>query len=54
MDGFADKLEALGDRSGNPTMQDFAMLSAQYRRAYVRSLPSYTPADDTSLTLRFY
>jgi hypothetical protein len=43
---FADKLQALGERSGNPTFQDFADLSAQYRRAYVQALPSYTPSDN--------
>ena len=43
MSAFADKLQALGERSGNLTLQDFAELSAQYRRAYVQSLPSYTP-----------
>ncbi len=46
MDAFADKLQALGERSGNLTLQDFAVLSAQYRRAYVQSLPSYTAADN--------
>jgi hypothetical protein len=43
---FADKLQALGERSGNPTFQDFADLSAQYRRAYVQALPSYTASDN--------
>ena len=46
MAAFADKLQTLGERSGNPTLQDFATLSAQYRRAYVQSLRSYTPAND--------
>jgi hypothetical protein len=45
MSAFADKLQTLGERSGNPILQDFATLSAQYRRAYVQALPSYTPAD---------
>lgn len=45
MSAFADKLRDLGERSGNPTLQDFATLSAQYRRAYVQALPSYTSAD---------
>jgi hypothetical protein len=45
MTAFADKLQGLGERSGNPILQDFATLSAQYRRAYVQALPSYTPAD---------
>jgi hypothetical protein len=42
---FADKLQELGDRSGDPTLQDFAVLSAQYRRAYVQALPTYVPSD---------
>jgi hypothetical protein len=46
MSAFADKLQELGERSGNPTLQDFAELSAQYRRAYVHALPSYTPSDN--------
>jgi hypothetical protein len=46
MSTFADTLQALGERSGNPTFQDFADLSAQYRRAYVQALPSYTPSDN--------
>lgn len=45
MSAFANELQTLGDRSGNPTLQDFADLAAQYRRAYVQSLPTYTPAD---------
>jgi hypothetical protein len=45
MSAFADKLQTLGERSGNPILHDFATLSAQYRRAYVQALPSYTPAD---------
>jgi hypothetical protein len=45
MSAFADELQRLGERSGNPTLQDFAELSAQYRRAYVQSLPTYTPSD---------
>jgi hypothetical protein len=45
MSAFADALQSLGERSGNPTLQDFAELSAQYRRAYVQSLPTYTPSD---------
>jgi hypothetical protein len=46
MDAFANELEALGERSGNPTLDDFAVLSAQYRRAYVQALPSYTAPDN--------
>ena len=43
---FADDVQGLGERSDNPTFEDFATLSAQYRRAYVQSLPSYTPSDN--------
>jgi hypothetical protein len=46
MAASADKLQALGERSGNLTLQDFAALSAQYRRAYVQSVPTYTAADN--------
>jgi hypothetical protein len=45
MSAFADELQTFGERSGNPTLQDFAELSAQYRRAYVQSLPTYTASD---------
>jgi hypothetical protein len=46
MNSYADRVQSLGERSGNPTFQDFAVLTAQYRRAYVLSLPSYTAADN--------
>jgi hypothetical protein len=45
MTKFADDIEALGRSSSNPTLQDFAVFSAQYRRAYAAALPTYTPAD---------
>ncbi|MFV8232291.1 hypothetical protein [Mycolicibacterium fortuitum] len=41
----ADALEELGQRSGNPTLQDFAQLAAQYRRAYAQAIPTYSVAD---------
>ncbi|MEY8016867.1 hypothetical protein [Mycobacterium servetii] len=46
MNAFAGKLELLGRRAGNPTLQDFAVLSAQYRRAFVAAIPTYSPADN--------
>jgi hypothetical protein len=46
MDGSADNLQALGERSGNLTLQDFALLAAQYRRAYAQSVPTYIAADN--------
>jgi hypothetical protein len=42
---YADKFEQLGRRSANATLEDFAVLSAQYGRAYVQGLPTYVPAD---------
>ena len=46
MQDLADTLERLGRSSANPTFQDFATLSAQYQRAYVLALPTYTKADE--------
>jgi hypothetical protein len=46
MTTFADDLERLGRQSGNATIEDFAVLSAQYRRAFVQALPTYTPSDN--------
>ncbi len=46
MNAYAGKLELLGRRAGNPTLQDFAVLSAQYRRAFVVAIPTYSPADN--------
>lgn len=45
IENFATDVEELGRRSSNGTLQDFAVLAAQYRRAFVHALPSYTPAD---------
>jgi hypothetical protein len=46
MNSFAGKLEELGRQSDNPIWQDLANLSAQYRRAFVTALPTYTPTDN--------
>jgi len=46
MNAFASKLEQLGQQSGNAVWQDLANLSAQYRRAFVTALPTYTPTDN--------
>lgn len=46
MEDSADSLQALGERSGNLTLQDFATLAAQYRRAYAQSVPTYIAADN--------
>lgn len=45
MTRFANRLLALGSRSGNAVWQDFADLSAIYRFAYVEAIPTYMPAD---------
>ncbi|MGV0714838.1 hypothetical protein ABQE93_05465 [Mycolicibacterium sp. XJ662] len=42
---FADDVENLGRRSESPVLEDFAVLAAQYRRAFVEALPTYTSAD---------
>jgi hypothetical protein len=46
MNSFASKLEQLGRQSDNAIWQDLANLSAQYRRAFVTALPTYTPTDN--------
>lgn len=42
---FAKDVERLGRQSKNGALQDFAILAAQYRRAFTQALPNYTPAD---------
>jgi hypothetical protein len=46
MNSYAGKLEQLGRQSDNAIWQDLANLSAQYRRAFVTALPTYTPTDN--------
>jgi len=46
MNSFAGKLEQLGRQSDNAVWQDLANLAAQYRRAFVTALPTYTPTDN--------
>jgi hypothetical protein len=43
--GFADTMQTLALRSENPTLQDFAALSAVYLDAFVKALPTYVPND---------
>ncbi|MCU1696819.1 MAG: hypothetical protein JWR34_2882 [Mycobacterium sp.] len=42
----AKELERLGRQSHNAILEDFAVLAAQYRRAFVAAIPNYTSADD--------
>ena len=46
MSSNSDRLEKMGRQSGNPTLEDIATLAAQYERAFVIALPTYTPADN--------
>lgn len=46
MNMLANKLDHLGRLSGNPILQDFGTLSAQYRRAFVLAIPTYSPPDN--------
>ncbi|WP_131816347.1 hypothetical protein [Mycolicibacterium porcinum] len=43
LNGYADDTERLGRQSGNPVWEDFAVFAAQYMRAYVQAIPTYTP-----------
>ncbi|WP_131828847.1 hypothetical protein [Mycolicibacterium conceptionense] len=42
MTAFSDEMEQMGRKSQNPIWDDFATLAAQYLRAYVRGIPTYT------------
>jgi hypothetical protein len=46
MSANADQLEQLGRQSDNPTLEDIAVLAAQYQRGFVAALPNYTPTDN--------
>ncbi|ORX18416.1 hypothetical protein AWC31_14015 [Mycolicibacterium wolinskyi] len=43
MTSYANNMERLGRGSGNPVWEDFAVFAAQYMRAYVQAIPTYTP-----------
>lgn len=46
MESFATQAQLLGRESDNPVWSDLATMSAQYRRAYVSALLTYTVADN--------
>ncbi|MCB0932068.1 MAG: hypothetical protein KDB71_09250 [Mycobacterium sp.] len=46
LDHSAGELDEIARSSGNPAMEDFLVLAAQYFRAYVAAIPSYVPADE--------
>jgi hypothetical protein len=54
MTARADELEEFGRRSDNPVLQDFAVLSAQYLRAFVLALPTYTGNDSYLVNTAIY
>jgi hypothetical protein len=54
MTARADELERFAQRSGSPALQDFAVLSAQYFRAYVLALPTYTGNDSYVVNTAIY
>jgi hypothetical protein len=54
MTARAEELEQFGGRSDNPVLQDFAVLSAQYLRAFVPALPTYTGNDGYVVNTAIY
>ncbi|WP_158169889.1 hypothetical protein [Mycolicibacterium smegmatis] len=42
----ADEMERLGQRSGDATIHDLAVIAAQYQRGFVTAIPSYIAADN--------
>ncbi len=42
---FAPRVEELGRKSANPVWEDFAVLAAQYYRAFAAAVPTYTVND---------
>ncbi|BCI84341.1 hypothetical protein MTY66_59660 [Mycolicibacterium sp. TY66] len=42
---ISEEMTQLGHKSANPIIEDFAVLAAQYSRAYVEGIPTYTSAD---------
>lgn len=54
MNSTADALETLVPQASNPVIQDLIQLGVQYRRAYIRALPTYQPNDDNIYTVGQY
>jgi hypothetical protein len=46
MSSLADEMQRLGKTSDNRIFEDFAVLSAQYWRAFVLAIPEYTNVDN--------
>jgi len=47
MTSTANALEKLARKTSNPIVQDFILLGVQYRRTYLRTLPTYQTDDDS-------
>lgn len=45
LNDFDNQISQLGG-SGNPTLEDFAVLAAVYGQSYVRALPTFRPSDE--------
>jgi hypothetical protein len=45
LNSFADQYEKLGRQSSNPVVEDLGVLAAQYGRAFVAGIPTYTQSD---------
>jgi len=45
MSGTASALEQLAAKTSNPIVRDFILLGVQYRRTFVKSMPTYQPND---------
>ncbi|MCV7170604.1 hypothetical protein H7I41_11825 [Mycobacterium manitobense] len=46
MSANADEMERLARNSGNPVVEDIALLAAQYRRGFAVAIPDYAAADN--------
>ncbi|WP_422747272.1 hypothetical protein ACN27E_05640 [Mycobacterium sp. WMMD1722] len=46
MGGYADQYEEVARSSENPLFEDFGVLAAQYQRAFVLAIPTYTSSDN--------
>lgn len=46
LNDFDNQITHLGRGSGNPSLEDFAVLAAVYGQSYVRALPTFRPSDE--------
>lgn len=43
LNAYANDMERIGRASGNPIWEDLAIFAAQYLRAYIQGIPTYSP-----------